>query len=1106
MKRILLFTVFSLFAIISAFGQTDDSNGYLPNFNPPSPESSALGKYVEHPVGYYTGTPRINIPLFEIKCGRITLPISLSYHGSGVKVDEVASRVGTGWVLNAGGVVTRTLKGEWCDEAKFGYFAYLAAGTSVGIPAGYDTEPDQHFYNFNGKMGQIFFTDKTHPHTTNLDPIKIDGPYNGNNRFIITTEDGLIYTFEATEQSDILSIGGNSGTDNYFTSSWYLTRIDDPVTGKNIQFVYRSDMQHALAYTQENSISQGILCDLNAGTSIAVNNFGISILAPKVLQEIIYDEGYIELKADYGRPDFSYDKAYTEINQYEYNGNTPGLLKKGFNLSYFSQLSSSSGAITQDNYRIYLESIQEKGSDNSLLPPYSFYYKNRDLLPRRNSVHQDIWGYYNANNGTEVDASQGQSQGFSKVYITPNNGRKTYLPLNSNFNPAPQIADGVERATNPATVDYGTLNKIIYPTKGYTIYNYEPNMFDVDEYTGGGIRIKEITDYAADGSQLLDKKYYYNSSGKLGGAYPNVAFTQPWTPLGHSQLIQFTKNQSMLGTAEGSYVGYGYVEEAQTSPSGNNGFTHYLYSQDQDIDSSIPPNSAVNCISIADVSPTSYYPFFELESRENRRGILQHQYFMDNAGNFIKGIDYNYDLLSQNITYITSFRFSVDYRSGSINGATPGSRNLNAEKMLLTSKVESEYKNSTDLRALNPIIQNTTNYTYTDGAYAGAFKRSETLLESGNRQVTTSYKYPFDYASTASGGVMGTMVAMNYINPVISKISTKDMLVNSAAVTYYTDATINNYMVNPNYPNTAVNNIVPAQIYKLNLSVPVLKPAGAVAAVEVPDPSNPGSQYEKRLDYLAYDSFSNTTEVKVDNQYELFNWSVYDQLLSKTHSATPPNSSGQKTIYTYDSMNRLQSITDPGNKKRSYEYDAFSRLINIRDQDGYIISSYCYNYAGQQTGCQVPVVSTPYVMMTLASTITDANNHTINTYTFKVYADENLTTLYSVPANLTVKYKLTTTVTHSSGTPAPSTTSTTPTIVIPAGSNQVTTGPIDVYGCTGGSLPAVVQTSTVQNNKQQTAGVSGGASPNSVQPGDSICTSSSVLLQGGTGYIVGGAI
>lgn len=68
-----------------------------------------MGKYADHPVNNYTGTPKIDIALFNIKRGRINLPISLSYHGSGVRVDEIASRSGMGWVLNAGGVITRTV-------------------------------------------------------------------------------------------------------------------------------------------------------------------------------------------------------------------------------------------------------------------------------------------------------------------------------------------------------------------------------------------------------------------------------------------------------------------------------------------------------------------------------------------------------------------------------------------------------------------------------------------------------------------------------------------------------------------------------------------------------------------------------------------------------------------------------------------------------------------------------------------------------------------------------------------------------------------------------------------------------------------------------------
>lgn len=67
----------------------------------PSPEAAALGKYGEIPVTLQTGTPNISIPIYEIKGKKLSLPISLSYHGSGFKVSEVSSCVGLGWTLNA---------------------------------------------------------------------------------------------------------------------------------------------------------------------------------------------------------------------------------------------------------------------------------------------------------------------------------------------------------------------------------------------------------------------------------------------------------------------------------------------------------------------------------------------------------------------------------------------------------------------------------------------------------------------------------------------------------------------------------------------------------------------------------------------------------------------------------------------------------------------------------------------------------------------------------------------------------------------------------------------------------------------------------------------
>jgi hypothetical protein len=78
---------------------------------PPSPEAALLGSYSEIPVNYYTGTPNIHIPIWEVTNHSFSLPISLSYRTSGNRVNDIASRIGLGWTLKAGGVITRCVRG-----------------------------------------------------------------------------------------------------------------------------------------------------------------------------------------------------------------------------------------------------------------------------------------------------------------------------------------------------------------------------------------------------------------------------------------------------------------------------------------------------------------------------------------------------------------------------------------------------------------------------------------------------------------------------------------------------------------------------------------------------------------------------------------------------------------------------------------------------------------------------------------------------------------------------------------------------------------------------------------------------------------------------------
>ena len=76
-----------------------------------SPTAASLGKYADIPVNHHTGIPQIGVPIYTIKEGSLQLPISLSYHASGLKSAELASWVGAGWSLNAGGLITRTVQG-----------------------------------------------------------------------------------------------------------------------------------------------------------------------------------------------------------------------------------------------------------------------------------------------------------------------------------------------------------------------------------------------------------------------------------------------------------------------------------------------------------------------------------------------------------------------------------------------------------------------------------------------------------------------------------------------------------------------------------------------------------------------------------------------------------------------------------------------------------------------------------------------------------------------------------------------------------------------------------------------------------------------------------
>ncbi len=97
-----------------------------------------LGLYGEIPVSYYTGVPNISVPLYEIKGKQITVPIYLSYHPAGIRPEIHPGPVGLGWSLRAGGVISRTVKGNGPDESNSDNRLYFVEGyLSYAFPNGW---------------------------------------------------------------------------------------------------------------------------------------------------------------------------------------------------------------------------------------------------------------------------------------------------------------------------------------------------------------------------------------------------------------------------------------------------------------------------------------------------------------------------------------------------------------------------------------------------------------------------------------------------------------------------------------------------------------------------------------------------------------------------------------------------------------------------------------------------------------------------------------------------------------------------------------------------------------------------------------------------------
>lgn len=223
-----------------------------------SPTVANLGLYGEIPVSYYTGTPNISIPLYEIKGKHVTVPVALSYHPAGIRPEIHPGIVGLGWSLRAGGVISRTVRGNSPDESENngyvgtveGYLKYangwiaqndwkenaknaldnncFACRNTVHNMAPYsDFEPDEFYFSFLNITGKFYFD-----HTGQIQ-VQCDNPVRVifNNEFVHPTDDGIRLSYSSIPHRALKSftIIDEQGTQYYFGG---VTAIEfsDPIS------------------------------------------------------------------------------------------------------------------------------------------------------------------------------------------------------------------------------------------------------------------------------------------------------------------------------------------------------------------------------------------------------------------------------------------------------------------------------------------------------------------------------------------------------------------------------------------------------------------------------------------------------------------------------------------------------------------------------------------------------------------------------------------------------------------------------------------------------------------------------------------------------------
>ncbi len=959
MKKIILYIILTVIIPYSIYSQ--DASFHIPN---------QTGNVPVNPV---TGAPNINIPLWNVTSGNLSLPISLSYSTNGIRANETPSEVGLSWQLNAGGSITLMTRGRRglpdtsnVNNPSSDYINSVLSGFE-------DSEPDFYFVNAPG-LSLIFSYSGTSRgyYMDNFEGgeffpltelnIKIEliitaPPFDTNgHKFKITKDNGTQYFFmRSITEGHVIDLPDPYSDKQSFTTKWLLSKMVNANNTDSIIIKYNEPEVNGNWYLNDYLCKGEFLLSDN---SINGKTYQYIHVAEIPVEEIISNnekvtfdisDADVLLNGTYSTPyhDCYYSPLPSSMNEED------NILNKIEIKNKDDQTVKSYGLdyIKNGNNRLFLKQITEINPTNDSLPPYVFDYNEINLLYPVSHINYDPW-MYATNSNDEVFPEYGM---LTTVYY-PGGGHSVY-----------------EYERNTYYFPYNNSGNEWYDEDWNIVIEDEPDKTNI---TGPGVRVKSVEIFEDDvkvNTTLFEyKDDEGNSSGRLS-VYPvNKYYLEKY---GYPYTVTMQNSAAL----DMGYITYGKITsysggKIENTDRGVNGKTEYYYSLEapaendtQDDDETFPYKLKVFNREFNGL-PDSTIVY---DNSDQKKTLQESNYSTtENQDVFLRGLivvkptDHHTAVKSWYKIYQKSIKplygISKTYASNNDNNF------ISEYLMYFYERNENTYLYPTNIRKVHNDVINT--YLYYSEDFAG------------------------------DGGVYDKMIERNILSPVVKKEVIKngvqvsgeqtvfnmnfttegDTLIVAEKLNIWEDGsykTVNWFHYNDKgnlFMTHSIDNVYHSVIYGHNNTLPVVNIINALPAhvhfngfeeggenIIQGDSKTGNNSYNGtyHFDYpLGYYDDCILSYWKKDSN----EWIYHEEIISYNSNGYTLNGQIDEvrvfptdayiSTTAYKPLIGKISETDANNVTIYYEYDDFGRLIKIYDQDRNLINKTKYHIKEPNTG------------------------------------------------------------------------------------------------------------------------------------------------------------